>query len=87
MVNRFAEVAYDRQHINRFDAERLVALLASHGLHEARAEPFLFLAPFAAMLGWRFADRVAKLERATLEKRHGLLLIGSAVKPAGEPGG
>ena len=82
VVNRFAEVTYNEQHINKFDPVRLVALLARHGLEEARAEPFLFLAPFAAMVGWRFADRVAQLERGTLEKRHGLLLIGSAVRPA-----
>lgn len=82
VVNRFGEVAYDVQHINKFDPGRLVALFARHGLAEPRAEPYLFLAPFAAALGWRFADRVAELERGTLEKRLGLLLIGSAVKPA-----
>jgi 2-polyprenyl-3-methyl-5-hydroxy-6-metoxy-1,4-benzoquinol methylase len=82
VVNRVGEVAYDAQHINKFDSGRLVALLARHGLAEARAEPYLFLAPFAAALGWRLADRVAELERGTLEKRLGLLLIGSAVKPA-----
>jgi SAM-dependent methyltransferase len=82
VVNRFAEVTYDLQHINKFDSRRLVDLLASHGLEEPRAEPYLFLAPFAAALGWRLADRVAELERGTLEKGLGLLLIGSAVKPA-----
>jgi hypothetical protein len=58
-----------------------VALLASHGLVRAYAEPYLFLAPFAAALGWRFADRVARLERGSIEKRLGLLVIGSAFKP------
>jgi len=82
VVNSFGEVTYDLQHINKFDSGRLVALLARHGLAEVQAEPYLFLAPFAAALGWRFADRVAELERGTLEKRLGLLLIGSAVKPA-----
>lgn len=81
VVNRFGEVTYDVQHINKFDPGRLVALLARHGLAQPRAEPYLCLAPFAAALGWRFADRVAELERGTLEKRLGLLLIGSAVKP------
>lgn len=82
VVNRFGEVTYNLQHINKFDAGRLVALLARHGLAQPRAEPYLFLAPFAAALGWRLADRVAALERGTLEKRLGLLLIGSAIKPA-----
>jgi hypothetical protein len=44
-------------------------------------EPFLFLAPFAASLGWRVADRVARLERGAIERRLGMLLMGSAVKP------
>jgi SAM-dependent methyltransferase len=82
VVNRLGTVTYDEQHINKFDPGRLVALLARHGLAQPRAEPYLFLAPFAAALGWRLADRVAELERGTLEKRLGLLLIGSAVKPA-----
>jgi SAM-dependent methyltransferase len=81
VVNRFGELSYDLQHINKFDRGRLVDLLASHGLTRPRAESYLFLAPFAAALGWRFADRVAGLERGGLEGRLGLLLIGTAVKP------
>ena len=79
-VNRFGDVSYAFQHINKFDSERLVALLASHGLVAPRAEPFLFLAPFAAKLGWHLADGVARLERSA-EAHLGLLLIGSAHKP------
>ena len=82
-VNRFGDLSYDSQHINRFDAERLVELLARHGLEQPRAEPYLCLAPFAAALGWRLADGVARLERGAVEKRLGLLLIGTAVKPEG----
>ena len=80
-VNRFGDLSYDSQHINRFDRGRLAELLASHGLARPRAEPYLALAPFAAALGWRFSDRVARLERGRIEARLGLLLIGSAVKP------
>lgn len=81
VVNRFGGVSYGFQHINKLNPGRLVALLASHGLVRAYAEPYLFLAPFAAALGWRFADRVARLERGSIEKRLGLLVIGSAFKP------
>jgi SAM-dependent methyltransferase len=80
-INRFGDVSYAFQHINKFNSARLVELLASHGLEQPRAEPYLCLAPFAAGVGWRFADRVAGLERGSLEKRLGLLLLGSAVKP------
>jgi 2-polyprenyl-3-methyl-5-hydroxy-6-metoxy-1,4-benzoquinol methylase len=80
-VNRFGAVTYDVQHINRFGPARLTGLLEHHGLEHPRVEPYMFLAPFAAALGWGVADRVARLERGTIEKRVGMLLVGSAVKP------
>jgi 2-polyprenyl-3-methyl-5-hydroxy-6-metoxy-1,4-benzoquinol methylase len=79
-VNRFGDVSYGFQHINKFGPARLVELLESHGLVRPRALQFLFLAPFAAALGWAAADRVAALERRA-EERFGLLLVGSAHKP------
>ena len=79
-VNRFGEVSYGFQHINKFGPRRLAELLESHGLVQAKAEQFLFLAPFTAALGWQTADRVSRLERP-VERRLGLLLIGSAYKP------
>lgn len=79
-VNRFGEVSYGFQHINRFGPARLVDLLERHGLVAPKAEQFLFLGPFAAALGWRAGDRVARLDRAA-QRRFGLLLIGSAFKP------
>jgi 2-polyprenyl-3-methyl-5-hydroxy-6-metoxy-1,4-benzoquinol methylase len=80
-VNRFGEVSYGFQHINKFGPARLAELLESHGLVAPKAEQFLFLAPFAAALGWGAADRVSRLERRP-EARLGLLLVGSAHKPA-----
>jgi SAM-dependent methyltransferase len=80
-VDRFGELSYGEQHINKFDSGRLVDLLRRHGLEQPRAEAYLCLAPFTAALGWRLADRVARLERGAVEKRLGLLLIGTAVKP------
>jgi 2-polyprenyl-3-methyl-5-hydroxy-6-metoxy-1,4-benzoquinol methylase len=79
-VNRFGEVSYGFQHINKFGPARLAELLESHGLVAPKAEQFLFLAPFAAALGWGAADRVSRLERRP-ESRLGLLLVGSAHKP------
>lgn len=80
-VNRFGDVSYGFQHINKFTPRRLAELLASHGLVRPQAEQFLFLAPFAAALGWGMGDRVSVLERRRLEKRFGMLLLGSAFKP------
>jgi 2-polyprenyl-3-methyl-5-hydroxy-6-metoxy-1,4-benzoquinol methylase len=80
VVNRVGEVSYGFQHVNKFDRDRLVALLQRHGLEAPRAEPFLFLAPFAAAVGWQAADRVARREGA-LERRFGMLLLGSGHKP------
>jgi len=79
-VNRFGDVSYGFQHINKFVPTRLAELLERHGLVEPRAEQFLFLGPFAAAFGWRAADRVARLDGGA-QRRFGLLLIGSAYKP------
>ena len=81
-VNRLGAIRYDVQHINRFGAARLGRLLEDHGVAELRVEPYLFLAPFAAALGWSFADRVARLERGPVERAMGMLLLGSGVKRA-----
>ena len=78
-VNRLGEVSYSFQHVNRFDPQRLAALLERHGLVEPRAEPFLFAAPLAAAVRWRAADRLARLERR-VERRLGMLLLGSGHK-------
>ena len=42
------------------------------------------LAPFAAPLGWRLADMLARLERGPLERVTGLLLLGTGIKPQDE---
>jgi SAM-dependent methyltransferase len=81
-VNRLGAVGYDEQHVNRFTPARLAGLLEHHGLRGRRVEPYLFLAPFAAALGWRMADHVARIERGTLEPRMGMLLLASGFKPS-----
>jgi SAM-dependent methyltransferase len=81
-INRFGDLRYEHQHINRFTRARVYELLQRHGLAQPHVEPYLFLAPFAAAVGWRFADRVAALERRGVERRAGMLLLGTAIKPA-----
>jgi 2-polyprenyl-3-methyl-5-hydroxy-6-metoxy-1,4-benzoquinol methylase len=84
LVNRFGEVHYGAQHINRFTPRRLRALLEDLGLKDVRVEPYLALAPFAAPLGWRLADALARIERGPLERAAGLLLLGTGIKPPAE---
>jgi 2-polyprenyl-3-methyl-5-hydroxy-6-metoxy-1,4-benzoquinol methylase len=82
VINRFSEVTYDFQHINKFHPARLSELLQSYGLVQTRVEPYLFLAPFGAAVNWRFADRLARIERGAIDRRLGMLLLGTGVKPA-----
>lgn len=81
IVDRAGGVSYRFQHVNRFTRLRLLALLEGHGLERAAAEPFLLAAPFAAALGWALADRVALMDRRGIERRFGLLLVGTGYKP------
>jgi 2-polyprenyl-3-methyl-5-hydroxy-6-metoxy-1,4-benzoquinol methylase len=82
MINRLSEVTYDFQHINKFHPARLSELLQSYGLVQTRVEPYLFMAPFGAAVSWRLADRIARLERGAIDRRLGMLLLGTGVKPA-----
>ena len=80
LVNRFGELNYAPQHINRFAPHRLRQLLQDLGLNDVRVHPYLALAPFAAPLGWRVPDMLARLERGSLERVAGLLLLGTGTK-------
>jgi SAM-dependent methyltransferase len=81
LVDRLGDVEYYVQHINRFSRRRFRSLLEDQGLQDVRINAYLAAAPFSAMLGWRFADLVARIESGFLEDRLGLLLIGTAIKP------
>jgi SAM-dependent methyltransferase len=81
LVSRFGGLNYAPQHVNRFTPRRLRQLLCDLGLKEVRVRPYLALAPFAAALGWRLADMLARLERGPLERMAGLLLLGTGIKP------
>jgi 2-polyprenyl-3-methyl-5-hydroxy-6-metoxy-1,4-benzoquinol methylase len=81
LVNRFGELNYNAQHINRFTARRLKRLLEELGLEEVRVKPYLALASFAAALGWRLPDVVSHVEHGPLERTARLLLLGTGTKP------
>ena len=59
-------------------------LLHGLGLEHVRVHSYLALAPFAAPLGWRLSDVLARLERGPLERVAGLLVLGPGIKPGDE---
>jgi SAM-dependent methyltransferase len=77
-VNRLGEVSYAEQHVTRFTRQRLEDVLRGAGYANVQVHRFQFAAPFAAALGWRFADAVARLEPAWLTQRLGFLLLAVA---------
>lgn len=85
LVNRFGEVTYASQHINRFSPPLLRKLLEDLGLENVRVRAFLALAPFGAALGRRLPDVLARLERGPLERAAGLLLVGTGTTPEATP--
>jgi len=80
IVDRLGEVEYYVQHINRLTPAKLVRQLEAVGLREVRVRKYLFLAPFAACFGWRFADRISRLESGFVENRLGLIMLGTGIK-------
>lgn len=81
VVNRLSDVSYEDQHITPFTRRRLSSLLGNTGFADHRIRGFQFAAPFAAALGWNFADRVRRFEPGFLTSRFGLLLFARA-RPA-----
>lgn len=81
LVNRFGEVSYADQHITRYTRSRLAALIAGCGFADVSVKAYQGLAPFAAVFGWRLADRVAALEPPALLARYGFLLVGTGTLP------
>ena len=80
--NRFGEMEYASQHINRCTPRLLRQLLEDLGLNDVRVHSFLALAPFTAPLGWRLPDMLAHLERGPLERVAG----SCSSAPASSPG-
>ena len=78
VVNRLGEVSYEGQHVTHYRRETLSSLLHEAGFANVQVERFQFLAPFAAVLGWRTADIVARCEPKWLTGRLGFLLAAVA---------
>jgi 2-polyprenyl-3-methyl-5-hydroxy-6-metoxy-1,4-benzoquinol methylase len=82
LVNRFGDVSYDHHHITSYTPLRLSGTLQSVGYSGVEVFSWMLAAPFAAALGWRFADMVADLEPNGVVRRWGLLLYAKAFKPS-----
>jgi SAM-dependent methyltransferase len=80
LVNRMGAVSYEDQHINHFTRARLEELLTKTGVCSIKVTCYMFAAPFAAAVGWRFSDLLKRLEPDWLVERAGLLLFGMGVK-------
>lgn len=80
LTNRVGKVTYEDQHITKYRAQSLRALLRDSGFGTANVETCLFSAPFFAAFSWSLADTVARIEPSFLTRRCGHLLIGSATK-------
>lgn len=80
LVNRLGDVDYSDQHITHYTRRSLERLMADSGLRDVRVEAYLFAAPFAAALGWRAADMVARIEPKALTRRLGFLLVATGTK-------
>jgi len=81
LLNRLTPVSYEDQHIARYKPATLRKLLKSSGFDSVSVQTCLFLAPFAAALGWKFSDWVDRIEPAFFTRRFGHLLIGTGQKP------
>jgi 2-polyprenyl-3-methyl-5-hydroxy-6-metoxy-1,4-benzoquinol methylase len=80
LVNKLGELSYADQHITKFHARRLADLLRESGFHHVKARPYQGVAPFGAMLGWRFADFLYQIECLGLSRLYGFLLVATARK-------
>jgi 2-polyprenyl-3-methyl-5-hydroxy-6-metoxy-1,4-benzoquinol methylase len=80
LVNTLGRVSYHHQHVTRYSAAALLDLLRRSGFMDISVSGFMLFAPFAACLGWHFADLVDSVEPKVLDSRWGLLLHGLARK-------
>jgi ubiquinone/menaquinone biosynthesis C-methylase UbiE len=80
-VNRLGDISYEDQHINKFRKKRLYDTLEASGFRNINIKSYLFAAPFAAALGWRFADMLEAIEPAFLVDHLGLCLLATAEAP------
>ena len=61
-VNRVARVTYQDQHICKFSAAKLATLLQRTGFSDLMIRPFIFFAPFLAVVHWNLSNYFQRLD-------------------------
>ncbi len=82
LVNRFGDLSCKDQHITHYHRKRLRDEMLSVPFYDVSIKAYQFLAPFTAIIGWKFADAVWNIEPDFLVSRLGLLLVGKGIKVA-----
>ena len=77
-VNLLSQVSYEEQHINKYRRGSLVRDLTDAGYRGVSVETIVGFAPFAAVLGQRFAEGVYAVEEKVRHLGCGNLLLASA---------
>ena len=78
LVSIIGEVDYRKEHIERYNRQRLAGLLELAGFSEMSIEAFQLAAPFAAPFGRMAVELVARLDASGPEQRAGCLLLAEA---------
>jgi len=62
-LNKFGDVDYTEQHINKFTPSRLSkSIIAKNQFEVLEIKPFLLFSPFFALANWKLADSVFEME-------------------------
>ena len=75
LLNRFGDVSYAEQHVTRYRAPSLRALIETAGFARVEISPYLLVAPFAAVFGWHVPETLRRFEPRWLVETAGLLLF------------
>lgn len=80
IVNVQSKVSYKHQHITQFNRRKLLEALTKAGFEVQTITAFMFASPFAAIVGWKAADLIGRLEPRWISQRAGFLLFARARK-------
>lgn len=75
LLNRFAEVSHELQHINPLNLRTIDLLLRENKLYPVDKGTFFILSPFIAGLSWKAAKRLMEFERAHLRYLGSILYV------------
>lgn len=80
MVNHMGKVAYEEQHITRFNGTRLHQFLKDAQFTKLKVESYQGIAFFFAGISWTASNKILNWEPHSLISRLGFLLFGKGTK-------